>query len=59
MGKYMEKMFTTDCDTFNDLFVLDPKTNKPNREFTDKEKATFLQEDYFRYTKAGKMLLRS
>ena len=38
MGKYMEKMFTTDCDTFNELFVLDPKTNKPAREFTQKEK---------------------
>ena len=33
----MEKMFTTDCDQFNDLFVLDPVTNKPKREITDDE----------------------
>jgi hypothetical protein len=59
MGKYMEKMFTTDCDQFNDLFVLDPVTNKPAREFTDKEKKELQQEDYFRYTMAGKMMLRS
>lgn len=59
MGKYMEKMFTTDCDLFNELFVLDPKTNKPKRELTDSEKEEFMAEDYYRYLKAGNMLLRS
>lgn len=29
MGKYMEKMLTTDADEFNSHFVLDLKTNKP------------------------------
>jgi Mitochondrial protein Pet127 len=29
MGKYMEKMFTTDADYFNKHFVLDPTTNQP------------------------------
>ena len=29
MGKYLEKMFTTDADYFNHNFVLDPETNKP------------------------------
>ena len=28
MGKYMEKMFTTDADFFNDHYVLDLNTNK-------------------------------
>ena len=27
MGKYMEKMFTTDSDYFNYHFLLDPATN--------------------------------
>jgi len=31
MGKYMEKMFTTDADYFNDHYVLDLKTNKPKK----------------------------
>lgn len=39
MGKYMEKMFTTDCDYFNDHFVLDLHTNKPRREFSPEEMA--------------------
>ena len=29
MGKYMEKMLTTDWKYFNDHYVLDLKTNKP------------------------------
>ena len=29
MGKYMEKMFTTDAAFFNDHYVLDLNTNKP------------------------------
>ena len=55
----MEKMFTTDCDQFNDLFVLDPVTNKPKRQISEAEEANLMQEDYFRYLKAGNMLLRS
>ena len=35
MGKYMEKMFTTEAQDFNDYFVLDLKTNKPKKELTD------------------------
>jgi len=34
MGKYMEKMFTTDVEYFNDHFVLDLKTNKPKKILT-------------------------
>jgi len=34
MGKYMEKMFTTDADFFNDHYVLDMHTNKPKREMS-------------------------
>lgn len=37
MGKYMEKMFTTDVEYFNDHFVLDLKTNKPKKQFTTEE----------------------
>lgn len=37
MGKYMEKMFTTDADVFNDHFVLDLHTNKPKVEFTSEQ----------------------
>jgi hypothetical protein len=37
MGKYMEKMFTTDVEYFNDHFVLDLKTNKPKKQFTAEE----------------------
>lgn len=32
MGKYMEKMLTTDAKYFNDHYVLDLKTNKPKVE---------------------------
>ena len=35
MGKYMEKMLTTDHKYFNDHYVLDLKTNKPKIEMTD------------------------
>jgi len=34
MGKYMEKMFTTDSDFFNDYYVLDLNTNKPRIDMT-------------------------
>ena len=34
MGKYMEKMFTTDVDFFNDHYVLDLETHKPKVQFT-------------------------
>ena len=32
MGKYMEKMFTVDHQTFRDYYVLDSRTNKPQKE---------------------------
>ena len=35
MGKYMEKMFTTDAEFFNDHYVLDLNTNKPKVQFTE------------------------
>jgi len=59
MGKYMEKMLTTDADYFNDHFVLDLKTNKPKIPLTDKELGDLREEDYFRYMRSGKMFLRS
>lgn len=59
MGKYMEKMFTTESEYFNDHYVLDLQTNKPKRELTPEELAELAQEDYFRYMKSGKMFLRS
>jgi hypothetical protein len=34
MGKYMEKMLTTESEFFNDYYVLDLKTNKPKKELT-------------------------
>lgn len=37
MGKYMEKMLTTDSNYFNDHFVLDLKTNKPKIAMTLEE----------------------
>ena len=59
MGKYMERMFTTDAEYFNDHYVLDPITNKPKKQMTAEEMAEFQEEDYFRYMKAGKLFLRS
>lgn len=59
MGKYMEKMFTTDADYFNDYFVLDLKTNKPRVELTPEMIDDLRDEDYFRYMMVGKMFLRS
>ena len=35
MGKYMEKMLTTDKKYFNDHYVLDLKTNKPKRQISE------------------------
>ncbi len=32
MGKYMEKMLTTEAEHFRDYYLLDPKTNKPKKE---------------------------
>ena len=34
MGKYMEKMFTTEAEFFNDYFVLDLETNLPKKAMT-------------------------
>jgi hypothetical protein len=59
MGKYMEKMLTTDMKYFNDHFVLDLKTNKPKIPLSDKQIQDLREEDYFRYMKSGKMFLRS
>lgn len=55
----MEKMFTTDADYFNDHYVLDLHTNKPKIEMNANQLEELQQQDYFRYLKAGKMLLRS
>ena len=55
MGKYMEKMLTTDWRYFNDHFVLDLKTNKPVKPLDP----SLVDEDYFRYMRSGKMFLRS
>jgi hypothetical protein len=59
MGKYMEKMLTTDAQYFNDHYVLDLKTNKPKLEMTEQAKKALFEEDYFRYMRSGKMFLRS
>jgi hypothetical protein len=59
MGKYMEKMLTTDAKYFNDHYVLDLKTNKPKFEMTEEARQALYAEDYFRYMKSGKMFLRS
>ena len=59
MGKYMEKMFTTDADFFNDHFVLDLVTNKPRIDMTPEMIDQLREEDYFRYMMVGKMFLRS
>ena len=59
MGKYMEKMFTTDVDFFNDHYVLDLETHKPKVQFTKEQMEEFGQEDYYRYMMAGKLFMRS
>ena len=59
MGKYMEKMFTTDADFFNDYFVLDLETNKPKKDMSPEMIEELRDEDYFRYMMVGKMFLRS
>ena len=59
MGKYMEKMFTTDSDFFNDYFVLDLNTNKPRIDMTPEMMDDLREEDYFRYMMVGNMFLRS
>lgn len=35
MGKYMEKMLTTDAQYFNDHYVLDLATNKPKLDLNE------------------------
>ena len=42
MGKYMEKMFTTDSEFFNDHYVLDLHTNRPKVDLPP-EKLRLLQ----------------
>lgn len=59
IGKFMEKMLTTDAKFFNDHFVLDFKTNKPKKNLTPEERGMLGEQDYFRYMKSGKMFLRS
>ena len=38
MGKYMEKMMTTEAQEFNDHYVLDLRTNKPKLNLTPEMK---------------------
>ena len=59
MGKYMEKMLTTDWKYFNDHYVLDLKTNRPKVEMSREDKDKLYEEDYFRYMRSGKLFLRS
>jgi len=59
MGKYMEKMLTTDAEYFNDHYVLDSRTNKPKKEIVTGEDNKKYEIDYFRYMKAGNLMLRS
>ena len=59
MGKYMEKMFTTDSKFFDDHYVLDLESHKPKVEITPEMSSEFTEEDYYRYMRAGKMFLRS
>ena len=59
MGKYMEKMLTTDHQYFSDRYVLDLKTNKPKIQMTEDEIEKLRDEDYFRYMRSGKLFLRS
>lgn len=59
MGKYMEKMLTTEADMFNKYYVLDMLTNQPQMQMTDEVKAELMAEDYYRYMRSGKMILRS
>ena len=58
MGKYMEKMLTTDWKYFNDHYVLDLKTNRPKADMSAADREE-LATDYFRYMRSGKMFLRS
>ena len=46
MGKYMEKMLTTDSTFFDDHYVLDPRTNKPRKE---------IKMDSLRHSGSGKV----
>lgn len=58
MGKYMEKMLTTDHQFFRDHYVLDSRTNKPAKEMKNIFKNSY-EEDYFRYMKSGNLFIRS
>ncbi len=64
MGKYMEKMLTTDHKFFEDHYVLDPRTNKPRKEMQQQAKGSKknvinYEEDYFRYMRSGNLMIRS
>lgn len=59
MGKYMEKMLTTDSKEFNDHYVLDLKTNKPKKQMSPDQIKELRAADYFRYMRSGKLFLRS
>jgi len=59
MGKYMEKMLTTDHQEFRDCYLLNPKTNKPNKPLKFNSNGTTAEEDYYNYMKVGKIFLRS
>jgi len=56
MGKYMEKMLTTDHQFFKDHYILDPRTNKPAKDMDMTQPQNL---DYFRYMKSGNLFLRS
>ena len=48
MGKYMEKMMTTDAETFTKYYVLDSK-GKPSPGLDESVVADLMAEDYYRY----------
>jgi hypothetical protein len=58
MGKYMEKMMTTDAETFTKYYVLDSK-GKPSPGLDESVVADLMAEDYYRYMRCGKIFLRS
>jgi hypothetical protein len=59
MGKYMERMLTTDRQEFNDHFVLDLSTNRPRKPLSEQMKKDLASDDYYNYMKVGNMLMRS
>jgi len=54
MGKYMEKMLTSNVKDFEEQFLLDPATNEPKNDFKASQ-----EEDFFRYMRCGNVMMRS